>query len=181
MSANSRKAVFAGGCFWCTEAVFQRIEGVENIIPGFTGGNKKNPSYREVCTGSTGHAETIEITFNTDMVSYDTLLEVFFATHDATTRNRQGNDVGTHYRSAIFYTSEEQRQLAVAFIQRLEKNHVFNAPIVTEIQPFDVFYKAEISHQNYYNDNSKQSYCEFVIAPKIEKIKELYSDKLKKN
>lgn len=174
-------AVFAGGCFWCTEAVFQRIKGVERIVPGYTGGGFKNPSYSEVCSGITGHAEAVEISFNEDIVSYNTLLEVFFATHDATTLNRQGNDVGTHYRSAIFYSSEEQRQKAEEFINLLNKKKVFKESIVTELKQLDIFYKAEVNHQNYYNENSQQPYCEFVITPKIEKIKEFYSDKLKTN
>jgi len=174
-------AVFAGGCFWCTEAVFQRIKGVERIVPGYTGGSFKNPSYSEVCSGITGHAEAVEISFNEDIVSYNTLLEVFFATHDATTLNRQGNDVGTHYRSAIFYSSEEQKQKAEEFINLLNKKKVFKESIVTELKRLDVFYKAEVNHQNYYNENSQQPYCEFVITPKIEKIKEFYSDKLKTN
>jgi len=173
------KAIFAGGCFWCTEAVFQRLNGVESILPGYTGGTIKNPAYREVCTGRTGHAEAIEITYNKEEVSFKTLMEIFFATHDPTTLNRQGADVGTQYRSGIFYTSEEQKEQAEAFIKELNNTKYFEAPVVTEISPLTVFYKAEEDHQNYYNENSDQQYCDFTITPKIEKITQFYSDKLK--
>ena len=173
------KAIFAGGCFWCTEAVFQRLKGVESVLSGYTGGTIKNPAYREVCTGRTGHAEAIEITFNKEEVSYKTLMEIFFATHDPTTLNRQGADVGTQYRSGIFFTSEEQKEQAEAFIKELNDTNYFEAPVVTEITQFIIFYKAEEDHQNYYNENSDQRYCDFTIAPKIEKIKQFFSDKLK--
>jgi len=173
------KAIFAGGCFWCTEAVFQRLKGVESILPGYSGGTIKNPAYREVCTGRTGHAEAIEITYNKEEVSFNTLMEIFFATHDPTTLNRQGADVGTQYRSGIFYTNEEQKEQAKAFIKKLSDANYFEASIVTEITPFTTFYKAEKDHQDYYNQNSDQQYCDFTIAPKIEKIKKLFSDKLK--
>ena len=173
------KVIFAGGCFWCTEAVFQRLKGVEKILPGYTGGTIKNPAYREVCAGRTGHAEAIEITFNKEEVSFNTLMEIFFATHDPTTLNRQGADVGTQYRSGIFYTSEEQKKQAVDFIRELNNTNYFEAPIVTEIAPFEVFYEAEEDHQDYYNQNSDQRYCDFTITPKIEKIKKFFSDKLK--
>ena len=173
------KAIFGGGCFWCTEAIFQRLKGVEGILPGYTGGAIKNPAYREVCTGRTGHAEAIEITYNKEEVSFNTLLEVFFATHDPTTLNRQGADVGTQYRSGIFYTSEEQKIQAEAFIKKLNEANYYKSPIVTEITPLTVFYNAEEDHQNYYNENSEQRYCDFTITPKIEKIKQLFSDKLK--
>ena len=173
------KAVFAGGCFWCTEAVFQRIKGVEKILPGYTGGTIKNPAYREVCSGRTGHAEAIEITFNKEEVSFNTLMEIFFATHDPTTLNRQGADVGTQYRSGIFYTTEEQKELAEVFIKELNDTNYFDAPLVTEITPLAVFYNAEEDHQNYYNENSDQRYCDYTITPKIEKIKKHFSDKLK--
>ncbi len=173
------KAIFAGGCFWCTEAIFQRLKGVEGIFPGYTGGDIKNPGYKEVCTGRTGHAEAIEITYNKEEVSFITLLEIFFATHDPTTLNQQGADVGTQYRSGIFYTSEEQKMQAEAFIKKLNEANYYKSPIVTEITPLTVFYNAEEDHQNYYNDNSGQRYCDFTITPKIEKIKQLFSDKLK--
>ncbi len=173
------KAIFAGGCFWCTEAIFQRLKGVEEVLPGYTGGTIKNPGYKEVCTGRTGHAEAIEITYNKEEVSFITLLEIFFATHDPTTLNRQGADVGTQYRSGIFYTSEEQRIQAEAFIKKLNEANYYKSPIVSEITPLTVFYNAEEDHQNYYNENSGQRYCDFTITPKIEKIKQLFSDKLK--
>ena len=176
---KTEEIVFANGCFWCTEAVFQRIEGVVNVRSGYTGGTIKNPAYREVCSGRTGHAEGLSITYQPDVVSIDTLLEVFFATHDPTTLNRQGNDVGTQYRSEIFYTSEEQKIKAEAFIELLAKNKVFPNPIVTPVTPLDVFYQAEENHHNYYNENKEQSYCQFIITPKVEKIKKFYADKLK--
>jgi len=173
--------VFAGGCFWCTEAVFQRIEGVNKVVSGFTGGTIKNPAYREIVTGRTGHAEAVEVTFDPQVVSLDTLLEVFFATHDPTTLNRQGNDKGTQYRSGIFYANEEQKKKSNAFIEMLENEHVFENDIVTEVTPLDVFYKAEVDHQEYYNLNKQQPYCQYIIEPKINKIKKFYADKLKTN
>jgi peptide-methionine (S)-S-oxide reductase len=175
-----KKAVLAGGCFWCIEAVFQRLEGVIDIVPGYTGGIVKNPAYREVCTGRTGHAEAVEITYDDSIIAYKTLLEVFFVVHDPTTLNRQGNDIGTQYRSEIFYTDEQQHKDAMEFIDSLSRNEVFSSPIVTKITPFDVFYMAEQEHHNYYNQNKQQTYCDFTITPKIEKIKKYYSDKLKK-
>ncbi len=178
---RTEQIVFAGGCFWCTEAVFQRIEGVEEVVSGYTGGTIKNPAYREVCTGRTGHAEGILITYDPEVVDFDTLLEVYFATHDPTTLNRQGNDVGTQYRSEIFYTTEAQKETSEAFINLLTKNKVFKDPIVTKVTPLDVFYEAEENHQNYYNQNTEQPYCSFMITPKVEKIKKYYSDKLKTN
>lgn len=180
MNDKFKQTVFANGCFWCTEAVFQRIEGVEEVVSGYTGGNIKNPAYREVCMGRTGHAEAIRITYDPSIVTFDTLLEVFFATHDPTTLNRQGNDVGTQYRSGIFYSSEEERTKAEAFIKLLTDNKVFNDPIVTEVTPLDVYYVAEEVHHNYYNENKSQPYCQFIVAPKLEKIKKYYADKLKK-
>lgn len=179
MNERIEKVVFAGGCFWCTEAVFQRLEGVATVVSGYTGGHIKNPAYREVCSGRTGHAEGIEITYDPAVVSFETLLEVFFATHDPTTLNRQGNDVGTQYRSEIFYTTELQRQQSQAFIQLLTDQKVFGNPIVTQVSVLDVFYKAEEDHQDYYNQNTQQPYCQFLITPKIEKIKKFYADKLK--
>jgi peptide-methionine (S)-S-oxide reductase len=179
MKENVDKVVFAGGCFWCTEAVFQQIMGVEKVVSGYTGGTIKNPAYREVCSGRTGHAEGIEITFDPSIVSFETLLEVFFATHDPTTLNRQGNDHGSQYRSSIFYVNETQKQLAEDFMELLTQNQVFDSPIVTELKPLTIFYRAEEDHQNYFNDNTEQPYCQFIIAPKIEKIKKFYSEKLK--
>ncbi|MCZ6594561.1 MAG: peptide-methionine (S)-S-oxide reductase MsrA [Bacteroidetes bacterium] len=176
---KTEQVVFANGCFWCTEAIFQRIAGVEEVVSGYTGGTIKNPAYQEVCTGRTGHAEGISIVYQPQIVSFDTLLEVFFATHDPTTLNRQGNDVGTQYRSEIFYISEEQKIKAEAFITLLNERKVFPNPIVTQVTPLDVFYKAEEDHHNYYNENKEQSYCQFIITPKVEKIKKFYAEKLK--
>jgi peptide-methionine (S)-S-oxide reductase len=181
MKEKIEQVVFAAGCFWCTEAVFQRLKGVESVVSGYTGGTIKNPAYREVCTGRTGHAEGIKIDFNKDVISYDTLLEVFFTTHDPTTLNQQGNDKGTQYRSAIFYTSEEQKNKSEDFIALLNKNKVFDNPIVTEIKPLETFYEAEVDHHDYYNLNKQQPYCQFIITPKVDKIKKFYSDKLKTN
>lgn len=171
-------AIFAGGCFWCTEAVFQRLNGVEQVVSGYTGGSIKNPAYREICTGRTGHAEAIKIIFDPSKVSYVELLEVFFATHDPTTLNRQGNDVGTQYRSEIFYTSQEQKQRAEEFIALLEKEQIYASPIVTAISEEKPFYNAEVEHQNYYNDHREQPYCQVIIDPKIKKLNAYYSNKL---
>ncbi|WP_422859807.1 peptide-methionine (S)-S-oxide reductase MsrA [Flagellimonas sp. S174] len=171
-------AIFAGGCFWCTEAVFQRLDGVKEVISGYTGGAIKNPAYREICTGRTGHAEAVKIVYDASKVSYTELLEVFFATHDPTTLNRQGNDVGTQYRSEIFYTSSEQKTQAEGFISLLDEERVFSSPIVTAISEEKPFYKAEIEHQNYYNDNKMQPYCQFIINPKIKKLNQHFSNKL---
>jgi peptide-methionine (S)-S-oxide reductase len=173
-------AIFAGGCFWCTEAVFQRINGVHTVISGYTGGAIKNPAYREICTGRTGHAEAIKIEFDASIVSFKELLEVFFATHDPTTLNRQGNDVGTQYRSEIFYTSETQKQIAEKFINALDQEKVFDKPIVTALSEEKAFYHAEEDHQNYYNDNTLQPYCQFIINPKIKKLNAYFSEKLNK-
>lgn len=173
------KATFAGGCFWCTEAVFQRVEGVEKVISGFTGGNIKNPPYREVITGRTGHAEAIEIQFDPSKTSFEELLNIFFATHDPTTLNRQQNDVGTQYRSAVFYHSEEQKQTAEKVIDQLEKEKVFANPIVTEIAAAGPFYKAEEEHHDYYNKHGSQPYCQVIIDPKVQKLKEKFAHKLK--
>lgn len=181
MEKKLEKVVLAGGCFWCTEAVFQRFNGIIEVKSGYTGGNIKNPAYREVCSGRTGHAEGVHITFDPEIISFKTILEVFFATHDPTTLNRQGNDVGTQYRSGIFYTSESQKDEAENFIGFLEEERIFNNNIVTEITPLDVFYDAEVNHQEYYNLNKQQPYCQFIITPKIDKIKKFYSDKLNAN
>lgn len=172
-------ATLAGGCFWCTEAVFERLKGVKEIIPGFTGGNIKNPPYREVVTGRTGHAEAIELHFDPEVISFEELLYIFFSTHDPTTLNRQQYDVGTQYRSAIFYHSESQKETALKVIDRLEKEDVFQDPIVTEVTPAKEFYEAEKEHKEYYSRNPEQRYCQIIIDPKIKKLKELYSEKLK--
>lgn len=171
-------AIFAGGCFWCTEAVFQRLKGVKEVIPGYTGGTIKNPAYREICTGRTGHAEGIQIHYDSSEISYTELLEVFFATHDPTTLNRQGNDVGTQYRSEIFYTTAAQKRLALDFIAFLEQGRVFKSKIVTAVTEAKPFYKAEEEHQNYYNENPSQPYCQFMINPKIQKLNKHFKDKL---
>ena len=176
-----KQAIFANGCFWCTEAVFQRLEGVIDVVSGYTDGHIKNPAYREVCNGTTGHAEAIRIDFDPKVISYQTLLEVFFATHDPTTLNRQGNDVGTQYRSAIFYVDETQKNEANDFIETLTKAAVFKDTIVTQLKPLDIFYKAEQTHHDYYNQNKEQPYCQFIITPKIEKIQQFFAEKLKQN
>lgn len=178
-SAGSDTAIFGAGCFWCIEAVFQEIKGVLKVESGYSGGTVKNPSYREVCEGTTGHAEVARITFDPKVVSYDELLSIFWQTHDPTTMNRQGNDSGTQYRSAIFYTSEKQQQLAEKYKKELNVQGAFANPIVTEIVPFKVFYKAEDYHQNYYSSNGNAPYCQFVIAPKVEKMRKVFKDKLK--
>jgi|SRR5690606_18086916 len=179
MNNDIKMATFAGGCFWCTEAVFMRLQGVEKVVSGYTGGQIKNPAYREICTGRTGHAEAIQIFYDEQVISFKELLEVFFATHDPTTLNRQGNDVGTQYRSSIFYNDDLQKEEAEQFIEYLKKEQIFDAPIVTEIVSLGAFYNAEDYHQNYYNQNSEESYCQFVINPKLKKFKETYSNKLK--
>lgn len=178
---NMEKATLAGGCFWCTEAVFQRLDGVEKVFSGFTGGTIKNPAYREIITGRTGHAESIEIHFDPSKISFQELLLVFFATHDPTTLNRQQNDVGTQYRSGIFYHSEKQKEVAEKVINTLEKEDVFKNPIVTEVTEAGPFYIAEEEHQNFYNQHRQQPYCQFIIDPKIMKLNKLFSEKLKKN
>jgi len=173
-------AVFAGGCFWCTEAVFQRLEGVDSVISGYTGGTIKNPAYREITTGRTGHAEAIKIEYDAHQISFKELLEVFFATHDPTTLNRQGADKGTQYRSAVFYSNDQQKLIAEDMIVFLQSQHVFEDPIVTEVTELGVFYNAEDYHQNYYNLNSSQGYCQFVINPKLKKLSSIFNHKLKK-
>jgi len=180
MSTNMEIATLANGCFWCTEAIFQQLKGVEKVTSGYTDGNLKNPTYKEICTGNTGHAEGIQIEFDSNIISYQEILDVFFSTHDPTTLNRQGYDAGTQYRSAIFYNSETQKEIAEAFIIALTNAHVFDNPIVTEITPLSVFYIAEDYHQNYYNNNKSQGYCQAVINPKLAKFIEKYQSKLKK-
>ena len=172
-------ATFAGGCFWCTEAVFLEIKGVEKVVSGYIGGKTVNPTYKDICTGETGHAEAIQITFNPNEVAYEDLLEIFFGTHDPTTLNRQGADVGTQYRSEIFYHSEAQKTKAENYIQLLEKEKLYDKKIVTKVSSATVFYPAEDYHQNYYNQNSSQGYCQMVIAPKLEKLRKYYKSKLK--
>ena len=172
-------ATFAGGCFWCTEAVFLDIKGVEKVVSGYIGGSTKNPTYAAICTGTTGHAEAIQITFNPAEVAYEDLLEIFFATHDPTTLNRQGADVGTQYRSEVFYHSLEQKEKAENYISLIENEKLYDKKVVTKVSSATVFYPAEDYHQNYYNQNSSQGYCQMVIAPKLEKLRKYYKSKLK--
>ena len=172
-------ATFGSGCFWCTEAIFERLNGVVKVESGYSGGKVENPTYEEVCTGTTGHAEVTQITYDPSVISFDELLEVFWKTHDPTTLNRQGNDVGTQYRSVIFYQNEEQKELAEKYKEELDKSGAWDNPIVTEISPFTNFYPAEGYHQDYYENNPAQPYCSFVITPKIEKFEKVFKDKLK--
>ena len=172
-------ATFGAGCFWCVEAQFQMLDGVVKVESGFSGGSVKNPSYKEVCTGSTGHAEVCNITYDPSKISYEEMLYAFWQTHDPTQLNKQGNDVGTQYRSVIFYHNEKQKQLAELYKKKLNDEKVYNNPVVTEISPFAVFYKAEDYHQNYFNQNGEESYCQFVVRPKVEKFRKVFKDKLK--
>lgn len=172
--------ILGGGCFWCTEAVFQRLEGVIQVISGYAGGLVENPSYREICTGKTGHAEVIQVYFDPGKISLESLLEIFWATHDPTTLNRQGADVGPQYRSAIFYWNEGQKEVATKMKSELDQSGIFDSRIVTEITPFTNFYPAENYHQDYYNQNGMQPYCQFVVRPKVEKLKKFFADRLKK-
>jgi len=176
---NFEKATLGGGCFWCTEAVYKELNGVVEVQPGYSGGHVKNPAYREVCNGTTGHAEVVQITYDPQIVSFSEILEVFFMTHNPTTLNRQGNDVGTQYRSAIFYHSEEQKQTAEKVIGLFEEEKVYEDPIVTEVTAFDAFYKAEDYHKNYFEKNKTQPYCQFIVAPKVEKFRKIFKEKLK--
>ena len=179
MAETLEKATFAAGCFWCVEAVFQDVRGVERVVSGYTGGKKTNPTYEEVSSGTTGHAEALQIAFDPKVVSYKDLLEIFWHTHDPTTLNRQGPDTGTQYRSAIFYHSEEQRQAAEETKRAIDAEGVWPLPIVTEIVPLTVFYKAEDYHQNYFKNNPDQMYCRLTINPKVRKFRIAYRVKLK--
>lgn len=172
-------ATFATGCFWCTEAIFQRLKGVKKVTSGYSGGSVPNPTYEEVCTGSTGHAECCQIVYDPAVVTFDELLEVFWKTHDPTTLNRQGNDVGTQYRSAVFYHSEEQKEKAEHYKKELDSSGAFNSPIVTVIEPVKNFYAAENYHQDYFDNNPGNMYCRFVIVPKVDKFQKVFKDKLK--
>ncbi len=173
-------ATLGGGCFWCLEAVFNDVEGVEKVVSGYSGGHKENPTYEEVCTGETGHAEVVQITFDPEVISYRDLLGIFFDIHDPTTLNRQGADVGTQYRSVIFYHSDEQRRTAEEVIRELEASGVWSSPIVTQVEPFEAFYAAEDYHHRYFERNPFQPYCRMVIAPKVAKFRKAYADRLKK-
>ena len=174
------KATLGAGCFWCIEAVLQRIEGVSEVISGYTGGKVKDPTYREICGGRTGHAEVAQITFDSDVISFEEILEIFWSSHDPTTLNRQGADIGTQYRSAIFYHSEEQKKVAEKSKLTLHASNIYSDPIVTEITALGPFYKAEDYHQDYFNNNGEQPYCQFVVKPKVDKIKRVFAEKLKK-
>jgi peptide-methionine (S)-S-oxide reductase len=174
---GTAKATFGSGCFWCTEAVFQQLKGVQSLVSGYSGGVVKQPTYEQVCTGMTGHAEAIQVTYDPSVISYEELLEVFWQTHDPTTQDRQGNDVGPQYRSAIFYHTDEQKRLAEHYKQKLDTAGVFPDPIVTEIVPFTEFWRAEAHHQNYFNQHSNQPYCRVMIRPKLDKMKKLFHEK----
>jgi peptide-methionine (S)-S-oxide reductase len=176
---RSETAVFGGGCFWCTEAVFEGLKGVIFVESGYSGGKLKNPTYQEVCSGLTGHAEVVRITYNPEKVSYEFLLSVFFQTHDPTTMNAQGNDRGTQYRSVIFYNSEQQKQIASSVISKLNSEKVYEKPVVTELSPLGEFYKAEDYHQDYFAKNPEQGYCQFVVKPKVEKFRKVFKEYLK--
>ncbi len=180
METELKTAVFGSGCFWCTEAVFLNLKGVTKVVSGYSGGKVKNPTYREVCSGLTGHAEVTQITYDPKQISYSDLLEVFWNTHDPTTLNRQGADEGTQYRSAVFYATEEEKKIAEDYKKQLDASHVFKNPIVTEISPLINFYPAEDYHQNYFALNPNQGYCQYVIRPKVDKFKKQFASKLKK-
>jgi peptide-methionine (S)-S-oxide reductase len=172
-------ATFGAGCFWCVEAVFQQMKGVHQVVSGYSGGKVENPTYKEICSGLTGHAEVVQVYYDSSVVSFDKLLEVFWATHDPTTLNRQGADVGTQYRSVVFYHNDRQKELAEKYKQKLNDAGVYTSPVVTEISPLINFYKAEDYHQNYFNDNTQQPYCQYVIQPKLDKFRKVFSESLK--
>ena len=178
---RSEIVTLGGGCFWCTEAVFKRLAGVEKVEPGYSGGSVPNPTYEQVCSGKTGHAEVVQITFNPDVISFKEILDVFFATHDPTTLNRQGPDTGTQYRSVIFYHTDEQKTIAEKTIEELEKSKTFKLPIVTQVEPFKAFYEAEDYHKDYFARHPERAYCQVIIAPKIDKLQKLFSAQLKEN
>lgn len=175
--ATQEMATLGGGCFWCLEAVYQEMEGVSSVVSGYMGGHVDSPTYNAVCSGTTGHAEVVQVHFDSGQTSFRDVLEVFFTIHDPTTKNRQGNDVGTQYRSAIFFHSEGQRQVAQELIRELEAEHVFSNAVVTEVTPAVKFYPAEDYHQNYFLENPRQSYCSFVVAPKVKKFREKFAAK----
>jgi peptide-methionine (S)-S-oxide reductase len=172
-------AILAGGCFWCLEAVYQEMEGVISVESGYIGGHVDNPTYEQVCSGGTGHAEAVRIAFDPEQTSYREILEVFFAIHDPTTPNRQGNDVGTQYRSTIFYLDERQRATAEELIRELSAEHIWDSPIVTELEPAATFYKAEDYHQNYFRSNPRQPYCAYVVSPKVQKFRQKFAKKMR--
>lgn len=174
-----QKATFGAGCFWCTEAVFQRVKGVSNVVSGYTGGLINNPTYEDICSGMSGHAEAITMDFDPKEVSYTQLLEIFFKTHDPTTYNRQGNDIGTQYRSVIFYHSEEQKEQAETVLKKLDDAGIWPRPIVTQVDPAAIFYPAEQYHQDYYNTHTNQPYCQYIIVPKLQHLESLFADLVK--
>ena len=178
-SSQTETATFASGCFWCGEAKFSQLKGVLKVTSGYTGGHVKNPGYEKVCSGTTGHAEAFTIVFDPTIISYDELLEAFFLSHDPTQLNRQGNDIGTQYRSAIFYHNEQQRQKAEYYISQLTEKKIYHNRVVTEVKPFTIFYNAESYHQEYYKNHPDQSYCRYVIQPELEKFREIFKKKLK--
>ncbi len=180
-NTNMEKATFGSGCFWCTEAIFQQVEGVENVESGYSGGHVDNPTYEQVCTGNTGHAEVVQLTYDPKVVTYPELLEVFWKTHDPTSLNRQGADAGTQYRSVIFYHNEEQKRLAEKYKKELDEAGIYKKKIVTEISPFKEFYAAENYHQDYYSSNPNKPYCQMVIQPKLDKFHEIFSNKKNKD
>ncbi len=173
--------VFGGGCFWCTEAVFKMMKGVVSVLPGYSGGKNPNPTYEQICSGNTGHAEVVKIEYNSDIVKFRDLLTIFFGSHDPTTLNRQGNDVGTQYRSVIFYTNNEQKKESEDFIKEINKSNKVGSPIVTEVQPLDKFYEAENYHKNYFENNQSNPYCEVIINPKLEKVQKRFANLLEEN
>lgn len=175
------QATFGAGCFWCTEAVFQGLKGVKSVISGYMGGHLQNPTYDDICNGNSGHAEVIQLDYDSNIITYEELLLVFFKTHSPTSLNRQGNDVGTQYRSVVFYHTQEQKKAAEKMIDKLTIENIYDQPIVTEITPVSKFYQAEDYHQNYFNDNPSKSYCVFVIQPKLAKFTQEFKDKLKEN
>lgn len=174
-----QKVTLGAGCFWCVEAIYKALKGVEEVMPGYSGGKIANPTYREVCSGLTGHAEVIQLTYDEASIDFKEILEVFFKTHDPTTLNRQGADVGTQYRSAIFYHNESQRKVAEQVIRELNESAAFDDPIVTELTEFEAFYPAEEYHKNYYQNNPEAGYCQMVVRPKVEKFKQVFGDKVK--
>ncbi len=180
-NATMDTATFGTGCFWCTEAIFQQVEGVSKVISGYSGGKVDNPTYKQVCTGTTGHAECLNVIYDPTKVSFDELLEIFWQVHDPTTLNRQGNDIGTQYRSVVFYHNEEQKAKVEKYKAALDKSGAWDSPVVTTVEPFVKFYPAEDYHQNYYNDNGSQGYCQVVIRPKVEKFQKVFKSKLKKH
>ena len=177
--SNLHHATLGGGCFWCLEAVYEEVDGVSEVVSGYAGGHVPNPSYRQVCNGTTGHAEVVQLTYDPSVISYRDLLEIFFTIHNPTTKDRQGADVGPQYRSIILYHDESQKETAESLIEEFETDGVFGDPIVTEVEPLDTFYRAEDKHQDYYERNSSQPYCQSVISPKVAKLRKKHADKLK--